>query len=168
VAPALEPSAVRLQLVSPTKVLPQRWWLGPIVVGLRGALLVACGGSQPNSSLYDCNVVQLRNGGSCDEPLPNCGGSGAGVPTTFQLQVTGNSVSWGGCPAFSCTGTWGNGAFNCTLPVGATQVGGQACPSEPWTLLPQDPNPARALQPGEVLYAGIPVNNSFNAHCRPH
>jgi hypothetical protein len=143
-------------------------WFAAIKVGFAAALLVACGGSPSHASLYDCAVVQLRSGGSCEEPLPNCSGSGAGVPWTFQLQVSGNTVVWVGCPGFSCTGTWSNGAFNCTLPVGATQVGGQPCPAEPWTLLPEDPNPARALQPGEVLYAGIPVNNSFNAHCRVH
>ena len=148
-----------------------------ITVELAAALLVACGqshpsyrndGGQPQSGLFDCSVVQIRTGGSCEEPLPSCPESGASVPPTFQLQVSGNSVSWVGCSGFACTGAWVNGAFNCTLAAGATQVAGQPCPAEPFTLLPQDPNPARALQPGEVLYAGIPVNNSFNAHCRPH
>ena len=147
-----------------------------IRVGLLAALLAACGasqaslydGGQSGSSLYDCTVVQIRTG-SCEEPLPNCAVDGGRLPSSFEMEVSGNVVSWVGCPVLSCTGTWTDGGtFSYLLPPGATQALGQQCPAEPWTLLPQDPNPARALQPAEVLYAGIPLSNSFNAHCRPH
>jgi hypothetical protein len=74
-------------------------------------------------------------------------------------------VTWVGC--FSCVGTWSGGDFSCQLSSGATAAGGMPCPAEPWVLSQQDPNPARPLNPGEI-YAGIPVNNAFNAHCALH
>src|SRR5215471_21063779 len=81
----LMPSAVRLRFVSQRKAFAaQPGRLAANIVGLLAASLAACGASQSSThaSLYDCTVVQLRNGGSCEEPLPNCSGSGAGVPWT--------------------------------------------------------------------------------------
>jgi hypothetical protein len=80
------------------------------------------------------------------------------------MQITGDHVEWVDC--FSCVGTWTKGDFYCDLDRGVTTAGpgGEPCPSEPWVVLQQDPNPERPLEPGEI-YAGIPVSNAFNAHC---
>jgi hypothetical protein len=136
----------------------------------------ACGsglGQTPDSGsngVYDCTVVQVR-AGSCAEPRPACtfldGGFG-GMGDQFEIQITGDHFDWLGCPAFACDGVWSDGGFTCTLPDGSTAVTGTSCGEQPWTLLQQDPEaPGRGLMPGETLYAGIPVDNAFNAHCRP-
>jgi hypothetical protein len=105
---------------------------------------------------YHCVVVQIRScDGCCQEPQPACGGADAAT-AAFDMQISGNTVSWVGC--FSCTGSWSASDFACSVDAGVT------CPPEPWVVLHADPVPSRPLNTGE-LYAGIPVNNAFNAHC---
>jgi hypothetical protein len=114
--------------------------------------------------LWDCRVVQVRTAPTCDEPRPVCSDA---VPGPFQMQISGIDVEWVGC--FSCAGVWSGGDFRCDLDPGVTTAGpgGPPCPSEPWVVLQNDPDPGRPLEPGEI-YAGIPVNNAYNAHCARH
>jgi len=127
-----------------------------------GSLSAGRGWSQEMDGLYDCRVVQIRYAPTCNVPRPVC----ADALGPFQMQITGDQVEWVDC--FSCVGTWTKGDFYCDLDPGVTTAGpgGEPCPSEPWVVLQQDPNPERPLEPGEV-YAGIPVSNAFNAHCAP-
>lgn len=142
---------------------------GPADLGvIRGfcvGLAVMCAGCSFHAmdGLYDCRVVQIRTAPTCGEPRPVCSDSLG----PFQMQITGSTVEWVGC--FSCVGVWNQGDFSCQLDPGATTAGpgGGPCPGEPWVVLQQDPDPARPLGPGEI-YAGIPVNNAFNAHCGRH
>jgi len=113
---------------------------------------------------YDCTVVQVLSGATCEEPVPACHRA-AQIGATFQLALSDTDrLTWDRC--FSCIGTWKDGDFSCVLHARVTAAGGRPCPPEPWVLLQQDPDPTRPLNPGEI-YAGIPVNNSFGAHCVP-
>ena len=125
--------------------------------------LLAAGSSwSQEMGRYDCRIVQIRTAPTCAVPRPAC----ADALGPFQIQICGDQVEWVGC--FSCAGIWTDGDFYCDLDPGVTTggPGGQPCPSEPWVVLQQDPNPERPLEPGEI-YAGIPVNNAYNVHCAP-
>jgi hypothetical protein len=127
-----------------------------IACGTASAPATSSNSSNPADGRYHCLVVQIRScNGCCQEPQPTCDGADAAT-TPFDMQISGNMVSWVGC--FSCMGSWSGSDFACTVDGGVT------CPPQPWVVLHADPVPDRPLNPGE-LYAGIPVNNAFNAHC---
>ena len=115
---------------------------------------------------YRCSVVQIRNGGcACGEPQPPGSLAGVGNGATFSMTVSGNTVA---VPdSFSCSGSWSGNSFTCTITgcgySGCTACG-SSCPNVTFVIEPDDPDPGRALAPGEI-YVGIPLDNSFNAHC---
>ena len=120
------------------------------------------------SITYDCSVVQIRNAGcSCGDAQPPGSLSGPGASSAFTMTVDGGMVD---VPAsFSCSGASDGGNFSCTIvgcPFGGCSACSQSCPGTIWEISPQDPA-NRPLDAGEI-YAGIPANNSFSAHCRPH
>jgi hypothetical protein len=81
------------------------------------------------------------------------------------MTITGNTLDVPG--SFSCSGAWDGGSFNCSITgcgySGCTTCG-SSCSDVTFVVLPDDPDPTRPLAPGQ-LYAGIPLDNSFNAHC---
>ena len=69
--------------------------------------------------------------------------------------------------SFSCSGAWDGGTFTCLIagcPFEGCAACNMTCPGVTWMISPQDPG-GRPLAAGE-LYAGIPSNNSWAAHCQ--
>ena len=139
-------------------------------------LVAACGSTSTSSTkqdaggaydgAYQCTVVQIRNGGcACGEAQPPGSLAGLGNGGTFSMTVSGNTVD---VPdSFSCSGAWSGNDFSCTI-TGCAYSGcaacGRSCPNVTFVIQQGDPDPGRALAPGEI-YVGIPLDNSFNAHC---
>jgi Helix-turn-helix domain len=140
---------------------------------LAGAVIVLAACSTASSSdsnpmladagAYQCTVVQIRSDGcgSCGEAHPPGVLTDLGIGATFSMTVAGTTVD---VPdGFTCSGSWNGSTFTCTI-TGCGGVGCCSCDSVAFVLMAADPDPSRTLAPGQI-YAGIPFDNSWNAHC---
>jgi hypothetical protein len=126
------------------------------------------GDASASATTYACSVVQVRNGDcSCAEAQPPGSLSGPDASRTFAMVISATTISVPG--SFSCDGSEDGGTLDCVIGgcpyEGCGPPCNESCKGTVWEVSPQDPQ-SRPLDAGEI-YAGIPANNSFAAHCHP-